>query len=157
MKKQMNWSLLIFIGIFLTVSTFVVTTPFLILEDEVLAGTTTAPKKNLKNPGVAKETLYEVVYPLGKTMIKGIPLAPRLTDLRGKTLCALSNYVFQYKITFPALEELLQKQYPGLKFIPYTEFPDTHDESIAGKRAMGGLANLLSQKGCQGVISGNGG
>jgi hypothetical protein len=153
MKKRF----IVFIGSFLTVSTFIIALLFLIHGGEVLAETTKAVKKSGKVTGVAKGTLYDVVYPLGKTMIKEIPLALRLTDLRGKTICALSNYVFQYKITFPALGELLQKQYPGLKFISYSEFPDTHDESAAGKKAMEALASLLGQKGCQAVISGNGG
>lgn len=144
-------------GRFLTVSTFMLALLFLILGGEVLAESTKGVKKSGKTPGVVKEMLYEVVYPLGKTMMKEIPLAPRLTDLQGKTICALSNHVFQYKVTFPALGELLQKQYPELKFIPYTEFPDSHDESAAGKKAIEGLANLLLQKGCQAVISGNGG
>lgn len=132
----------------------------LILKVEVLAEITDPvkePRQLGKSQGVAKGTLYEVAYPLGKTVTKRIPLAPRLTDLRGKTICAVSNHVFQYKITFPALGEVLQKQYPGLKFVPYTEFPDSHDETTAGHKAMQGLANLLSQEGCQAVVSGNGG
>ena len=139
---------------------FIVLPLLLIPRGEVLAETADAVKEAkqlVKSQKVSKGALYEVVYPLGKTVTKRIPLAPRLTDLRGKTICAVSNHVFQYKITFPALGEVLQKQYPGLKFIPYTEFPDSHDETPAGHKAMQGLANLLSQKGCQAIISGNGG
>lgn len=157
MKKRVNRLRFVLVGIFLIISTFVISPLLLIPGGEVLADPTKAVKKQVKPQAIAKETLYEVVYPLGRTMIKRTPLAPRLLDLRGKTICALSNHVFQYKITFPALGEMLQKQYPELKFIPYTEFPDSHDESASGKKAMEGLANLLLQKGCQAVISGNGG
>lgn len=68
MKKRF----IVFIGSFLTVSTFIIALLFLIHGGEVLAETTKAVKKSEKVTGVAKGTLYDVVYPLGKTMIKEI-------------------------------------------------------------------------------------
>jgi hypothetical protein len=100
---------------------------------------------------------YEVVSPISQETKKETPLSPRLVDLSGKTVCALSNYVFQHKVTFPVIAEDLKRSYTGLKFISFTEFPDTHDETDSGKKAMANIARLLKEKGCQAVISGNGG
>ena len=101
--------------------------------------------------------VYEVVYPIGKSTAKIIPLAPRLDTLAGKTICELWNYDFQGDKTFPALRELLQKQYPTVKIIPYTELPNTYPKTADEEKALAALADTLVKKGCQAVISGNGG
>ena len=77
--------------------------------------------------------------------------APRLADLRGKTICELSNYEWQTARTFPAIRELLQKRFPDIKIIPYTEFPilNTYQDETEV------LSQLLREKGCDGVIVGN--
>ena len=76
--------------------------------------------------------------------------APRLTDLHGKTICELSNGAWEAMRTFPFIREQLQKQFPTVKIIPYTEFPigSTYiDVSDIGEK--------LRKKGCQAVITGN--
>jgi hypothetical protein len=75
--------------------------------------------------------------------------APRLTDLRGKTLCELSDRVWEDYRTFPRIRELLQKRFPDVKVIPYNEFP-----SIYGINAEV-LSRLVKEKGCDGAIVGN--
>ncbi len=51
--------------------------------------------------------------------------APRLADLNGKTICELSNDNWEWQRTFPVIRELLQRQFPTAKIIPYTELrPD---------------------------------
>ncbi len=75
--------------------------------------------------------------------------APRLTDLKGKTICELSDRVWEDYRTFPLIRELLQKRFPDVKIIPYTEFPNTYgiDADV--------LSKLLKEKGCDAVIVGN--
>ncbi len=75
--------------------------------------------------------------------------APRLADLKGATICELSDRVWEDYRTFPLLRELLQKRFPDAKIIPYTEFPSTYgiDADV--------LFKLLKEKGCDAVIVGN--
>ena len=75
--------------------------------------------------------------------------APRLTDLNGKTICELSDLSWEDHRTFPLIRELLQKRFPGVKIIPYTEFPGVYGIEADV------LAKVLREKGSDGVIVGN--
>ena len=76
--------------------------------------------------------------------------APRLTDLHGTTICELSNAAWEAMRTFPVIREQLQKQFPTMKIIPYTEFPigSTYID-------VADIGETLREKGCQAVITGN--
>lgn len=78
--------------------------------------------------------------------------APRLDTLAGKTICELSNGVWEAERTFPAFRELLQRQFPDARIVPYTEFPIGNNQIDVDE-----IVELLKQKGCQAVISGNAG
>ncbi|MBI2906672.1 MAG: hypothetical protein HYX92_03330 [Chloroflexi bacterium] len=102
--------------------------------------------------------MYRVVSPRGEPTVEVAGSAPRLSDLSGKTVCEVWNGGFRGFVTFPIIRELLQKRYPGVKVIPYTEFPiqDVHgntDQLLERVRAM---VELALQKGCDAVITGNG-
>jgi len=75
--------------------------------------------------------------------------APRLADLKGKTICELSDRVWEDYRTFPLIRELLQRRFPDAKIIPYTEFP-----SVYGAKAEV-LSQVMKEKGCAAVIVGN--
>jgi hypothetical protein len=105
-----------------------------------------------------KEPVFEVVSPARASSIKAKPLAPSLKALEGKTICELWNYVFLGDVTFPKIKELLVKKYPGVKFVPYTEFERTHGPDEESERAMiKALPGKLKKYGCDAVLSGNGG
>jgi hypothetical protein len=108
---------------------------------------------------MTEETKYEVVSPLGEREIKWIDMAPRLDTLEGKTVCELWNESFKSNITFPVIRELLQKKYPGVKIVPYSEMPPHHMLENPGvtNPASEALVAALKEKGCDAVISGNGG
>ena len=78
--------------------------------------------------------------------------APRLADLNGKTICELSNASWEAYRTFPVIRDLLQKQFPTAKIIPYTEFPEG-----TAKIDVPNIGNVVKQKGCNAVIVGNAG
>jgi hypothetical protein len=76
--------------------------------------------------------------------------ASRLDTLEGKTICELSNAGWEYSRIFPAVREQLQKMFPTVKIIPYTE-------SISTRPEIENLAlvnKVLKEKRCDAVISG---
>jgi hypothetical protein len=101
------------------------------------------------------ESVYKVVWPLGKLTYQPITLKPRPTDLNGLTVCELSDYGFKAEEVFPLVRKLLKQRYPDIKFVEYTVFGNTHgaqeDEVIAS------LPEKLKAKNCGVVISGVGG
>ncbi len=96
----------------------------------------------------------EVYDPRGAYEVTQL-FAPRLPDLTGKTICELSNGGWQFDRTFPAIRQLLQKQFPTAKFIPYTELPEI--ASVVDAASFAETAKQLKAKGCQAVIVGNSG
>jgi hypothetical protein len=108
-------------------------------------------------PAAAQVTLT-VYNPTGAVEVKQI-FAPRLADLNGKTICELSNDGWEASRTFPAIRQLLQRQFPTVKFVPYTEFPHGHGSAGGGTYAMDDdrIVDMVKKKGCQAVITGNAG
>ena len=98
--------------------------------------------------------VYEVVWPLGKSVYSILTHKPRLSDLRGKTICELSDWLFRSEEVFPQIRELLPKQYPGMKFVDYTTFGTTH--GAKDTELVAALPELLHKHGCDAVISGMG-
>ena len=101
-----------------------------------------------------REPRYEVVWPLGKLNYQTLSLAPRVLDLRGKTICELSDWLFRVEEVFPIIRELLQKQYSGIKFVGYTTFGNTHGPKES--EVLAALPELLRKHRCDVVISGVG-
>jgi hypothetical protein len=99
-----------------------------------------------------------VVSPVGLEAVARASAAPRLGDLNGKTVGEIWNGVFKGDVTFPIIRKLLAERYPGVKVIPYTEFPHAHgSDQPAEQRARAQRAAALArEKGCDAVISGNG-
>ena len=90
----------------------------------------------------------EVYNPTGTIEIVEL-YAPRLSNLSGKTICELSNSSWEDQRTFPAIREQLQKRFPDMNIIPFTEFPGIYgvDADV--------LSKVLKEKGCDGAIVGN--
>jgi hypothetical protein len=103
-----------------------------------IAEAATAVELNLYNPSGAREV----------TKL----FAPRLDTLAGKTICELSNNGWQAHRTFPLVRELLKRQFPTVKIIPFTEFPSGTDE-IQTKKTIEALKKIK----CDAVITGNAG
>jgi hypothetical protein len=77
--------------------------------------------------------------------------ASRLDTLEGKTICEVSDRIWEADRTFPLIRELLQKQFPTATFIPYTEFPETDTANPDNP------AEAVKAAGCDAVIVGNAG
>lgn len=103
---------------------------------------------------------YEVVSPLGEPVVKERRMGRYLDTLNGKTVCEIWNEEFRGQITLSLVREALQKQYPGVNIIPYTEFPgstinrQTTEEMTKTLEAM---RVALLEKGCDAVITAEGG
>ncbi|MFC1862041.1 hypothetical protein ACFLT4_07850 [Chloroflexota bacterium] len=101
------------------------------------------------------EPAYEVVWPLGKWVYSSLDSRPGLTDLSGKTICELSDFMFRYDEVFPTIRELLRKRYSSVKFVEYSTFGDLFGGKLEEKIAT--LPDVLRKHGCDAVISGIGG
>ena len=114
-------------------------------------------KSRLKKEVVKQMTsdVYEVVSPLGRLAEPVKPLAPRLDSLDGKTICELKNSDLGAEMTFALTEEALSRQYPGVKFVSYTKFGNTHDP-LHEAEVIKALPAKLKEYHCDAVISGNG-
>jgi hypothetical protein len=98
---------------------------------------------------------YQAVWPLGKLAYQNVALKPRIANLNGKTICELSDYSFRGEEIFPIIREELRKIYPGIKFVEFTHFGNTHGSTEA--EVIRTLPTMLKEHGCDGVISGVGG
>ena len=91
----------------------------------------------------------EVYDPTGAIEVSQL-FAPRPVNLHGKIIGELWNGSWAGDRTFPLIRELIQRQFPTAKIIPYSEFPvgnatiDVDD-----------IGDVLKRKGCQAVIVGN--
>ena len=74
--------------------------------------------------------------------------ARRLPDLNGKTIGEISNRLWESDRIFPLIREELKKLYPDIKFVPYTDFPNTADNISDNEE----LPDLVLAKGCDAVI-----
>jgi hypothetical protein len=112
----------------------------------------TAPKK----PG---DSVYKVLSPIGDTTVKMITMVPRLDTLADKTVCMMWNHAFQADITLPSIGESLKEKFPNIKIVPYSAMPDAHMAEYPGTPhpKSAALQAVFREKGCDAVISGNGG
>ena len=69
---------------------------------------------------------YEVFWPRGPRQMKAKTLARRLDTLNGKTVAQLWDFIFSGDKVFEALEEGLRARYPGVRFVSWREFGNTH-------------------------------
>jgi len=100
----------------------------------------------------------EVFSPQGLDAVERAHAAPRLATMDGKRVCEIWNGVFKGDITFPIIRELLQKKFPRIEVVPYTEFPHmpASDDPARQRELAREIALLVTDKGGDAVISGNG-
>lgn len=110
-------------------------------------------------PEPPAELVYKILSPTIESTVKTSAMAPRLDTLTGKTVCMVWNNAFQADVTFPAIGEELKKQYPDVKIVPYTDMPDAFLPEPPGtlRKESEALQAVFKEKGCNAVISGNGG
>ena len=123
-------------------------------------GAETSTQEADQAPRDPVEPVYSVVSPLGDPVVKMITMGPRLETLAGKTVCMVWNEAFKADVTLPAIGESLKEKYPDIKIIPHTEVDAAieaaeRENPSADEAAI--LRAVLKEKGCDALISGNGG
>ena len=106
---------------------------------------------------LSAEPVYSAVSPLGEVTVKMIEMAPRLDTLSNKTVCMISNNSFKVDVTNPAIAKALQEKTPGLKVVPHTAMPFTELPGARPGAPWETFAGEFRSKGCDAIISGNGG
>ena len=69
---------------------------------------------------------YEVYWPRSPRLSKIRPLARRLDTLAGKKIAFLWDFLFRGDEVFAILEEELNARFPGISFVDWREFGNTH-------------------------------
>jgi hypothetical protein len=95
---------------------------------------------------------YEVFWPRAARQVKRKALAPRLSSLEGKTVAQLWDFIFRGNEVFEALEEGLKARYPGVRFVSWREFGNTHGSDE--RQVVAALPQRMKELGVDAVISG---
>ncbi len=102
----------------------------------------------------SRETQYEAYWPRAPRQVAMKPLAPRLKTLEGKTIAQLWDYVFRGDEIYEQLEEHLRARFPGVEFVSWREFGNTHGDQE--REILATLPERLAALKVDAVISGMG-
>ena len=100
-------------------------------------------------PAAAGLVTLEVLDPSGAYEVSQL-FAARVPDLNGKTVCEVSDGIWESGRTFPLIADLLKKQFPTIKIIPFDQFPTANGTDPT-------LGPKLKAAGCDAAIVGNAG
>ena len=86
-------------------------------------------------------------------------VARHLDTLDGKTIGEVYNNHFKGELMFHTYRRLFKEKYPGVKIIPYTEFPIVYvgGDPATQRKIAQQVAALAKERGCDALITGNGG
>ncbi len=97
---------------------------------------------------------YEALWPRSSRQAKVKALARRLDTFEGKTIAWVWDYMFRGDEVFAQLEESLRARYPGVKFVSWREFGNTHGSEE--REVVAALPQKLKARGVDAVVSGLG-
>ena len=100
-----------------------------------------------------------VISPLGLPGTRDKGIAPRLDTLEGKTIGEVYNHHFKGDQMFGLYRELLKQRFPGVRIVPYTDLPASYvgGDTATHRRVAQEVAAAAKDKGCDALITGNGG
>ena len=102
----------------------------------------------------ASDGHYEALWPRSPRQAKVTPLAPRLSTLDGKTVAQLWDHVFRGDEVFEFLEAGLKARFPGVRFVSWREFGNTHGSEE--REVVAALPERFKALGVDAVVSGMG-
>jgi hypothetical protein len=105
-----------------------------------------------------KETL-SVISPEGLPLGATGTVSPPLSNLAGRTIGEVYNNHFNGELMFRTYRRLFEEKYPGIRIIPYDQFPIVYvgGDAASQKRTAKQIAAIAKEKGCDALITGNGG
>jgi len=105
-----------------------------------------------------KETM-KVISPEGLPLGATGSVSRPLDTLRGKTIGEVYNNHFKGELMFRTYRRLFEEKYPGIRVVPYDEFPIVYvgGDAASQKRVAKEIAAIAKAKGCDAIITGNGG
>ena len=105
-----------------------------------------------------KETM-KVISPEGLPVRVTGSVSRPLDTLRGKTIGEVYNNHFKGELMFRTYRRLFEEKYPGIRVVPYHEFPIVYvgGDAASQKRVAKEIAAIAKAKGCDAIITGNGG
>ena len=77
---------------------------------------------------VVDEFSYDVVWPLGRPTEIAASENRGLTDLRGKKVALVWDYLFKGDEIFELTKQQFRADYPGVEFVDYDVFGNFHDD-----------------------------
>ena len=82
-----------------------------------------------------------------------------LDTLEGKTIGEVYNNHFKGELMFKTYRRLLKEKFPGIRIIPYTEFPIVYvgGDPVSQKQTAKDIAALAREWEVDAIITGNGG
>ena len=101
----------------------------------------------------------KVISPEGLPLVAAGSVSRPLADLNGKTIGEVYNNHFKGELMFQTYRRLFEKKYPGIRIIPYDQFPIVYvgGDAASQKKVAKEIAKLAKEKGCDAIITGNGG
>ena len=105
-----------------------------------------------------KETM-KVVSPEGLALRAAGATSRHLDTLEGKTIGEVYNNHFNGELMFRTYRRLFENNYPGIRIVPFTEFPIVYvgGDAASQKKIAKQIAAIAKERGCHALISGNGG
>lgn len=97
---------------------------------------------------------YEVYWPCTPRQAKIKLLAQRLETLEGKTVAQLWDFLFRGDQVFDLLEQGFKARFPGIRFVSWREFGNTHGSDE--REVIAALPQRLRELGVDAAISGMG-
>ena len=100
-----------------------------------------------------------VISPEGLQLRVTNSVSRHLDTLEGKTIGEVYNNHFKGEQMFRAYRRLFKEKFPGVKIIPYDEFPIVYvgGDPVSQKKTARDIAALAKERGCDALITGNGG
>ena len=102
----------------------------------------------------SNEGYYEALWPRAPRQAKVKTLSTRLDTLAGKKIAWVWDFVFRGDEVFATLEEGLGKRYPGVQFLDWKQFGNTHGSDE--RAVVAALGGKLKELGADAVVSGMG-
>ena len=104
-------------------------------------------------------TRFSVISPEGLPLGATGSVSRQLDSLEGKTIGEVYNNHFKGELMFTTYRRLFEQRYRGIKIIPFTEFPIVYvgGDAASQKKIAKEIAALAKERGCDAIITGNGG